>query len=72
MEKSFELNPPMMPNYITIKRPGDKLIQPGDDDNGMKISVTELTQEEAEEYGELMRKTFIQHWLKMTDKKSRR
>lgn len=60
MQKTFELLPPTMPNFIFYKMPA------GAKSDGFKsdknqISVADLTPEEAEEYGELMKRTFILH-----------
>lgn len=48
-----------MPNFISIKMPVGKR------QDGMKstgIDVAELTKEQAEEYAELMKESFIKHW----------
>ena len=60
MEKKFELLPPMMPNFIRFKN-APRLRQDGYKvDEGFPIQ--NLTKEEAIEYGELMKQTFIKHW----------
>jgi hypothetical protein len=60
MEKRFEVLPPLMPNYIGIKKEA-ALKQDGfKADQGFDIA--NFTKEEAEEYADLMRKTFIEHW----------
>ena len=58
MEKKVKLLPPIMPNFISIETP-PRPRQEGFE--GYKIRVRELTNAEAEEYGELMKQTFIQH-----------
>lgn len=49
-----------MPNFISMKMPV------GNRQDGFKpapqIAVSDLSEEEAEEYAELMRKTFLIHW----------
>lgn len=60
MNYNIELLPPMMPDFISIKTP------PGSRQDGInfennKIPVSQLTTEQAEEYAELMKQTFIQH-----------
>lgn len=59
MERKVKLLPPMMPNFISIESP------PRPRQEGLveryKISVSELTNDEAVEYGELMKQTFIEH-----------
>ena len=56
MEKKFKVMPPHMPNYIRLEN--DKAL----------IPVADLTKDEAEEFGELMKQTFIEHWKKQTKK----
>lgn len=59
MEKKIKLLPPSMPNFISIEtppRPRQWGLQ-----EGYKIRVCELSDTEAEEYGELMKQTFIEH-----------
>ena len=59
MKKELELNPPSMPNFISYKMPVGKK-QDGFKSNAFPIS--ELSESEAIEYGELMKQTFIEHW----------
>ena len=59
MEKKIELLPPTMPNFISMKMPGGK--KEDGLQNDFKISITELSAKEAEEYGELMKRSFIEH-----------
>ena len=54
MEKLFELLPPLMPNYVIFKVNGNKVHEP--------IPIESFTRQEAEEYAELMKQTFIKHW----------
>lgn len=60
MEKKFELLPPSMPNYIMYK------VITGTRQEGFSplpsIPVADLTEEEAIEYGEMMKQKFIDHW----------
>ncbi len=60
MEKVLKLKPPMMPNFISFEQP----IAQGQ--NGVNfnigLKVSDLSKEGAEEYGELMKQTFIVHW----------
>jgi hypothetical protein len=60
MEKKFEVLPPMMPNFVRFKK------EAGLRQDGYKVDegfpITNFTKEEAEEYGELMKQTFIEHW----------
>jgi len=57
-----EVNPPSMPNDIYFsKKPGRKqdgiFLSPSH-----KMAVKDMTEEQAIEYAELMRVTFIEHW----------
>lgn len=60
MEKKFEVLPPMMPNFVRFKN------KAGLRQDGFKVDegfpISNFTKEEAEEYGELMKQTFIVHW----------
>jgi len=70
MEKNFKLKPPMMPNFISVET-GVKLKQEGFA-SALTIPVDGLSKEEAEEYGELIKQTFIVHWQnRVTAKGSR-
>lgn len=61
MEKKIKLLPPMMPNFISTEMPSGER-QDGLNIERGKFSITDLTKEEAEEYGELMKQEFIKHW----------
>jgi hypothetical protein len=60
MEKKFEVLPPTMPNFVRFKK------EAGLRQDGYKVDegfpISQFTREEAEEYGELMKQTFIKHW----------
>ncbi len=60
MEKKFEILPPMMPNFVRFKK------EPGLRQDGYKLDegfpIINFTKEEAEEFGQLMAKTFMEHW----------
>jgi hypothetical protein len=64
MEKKFKLSPPASAkvNFIHFE------LHPGNRQDEFKpnqgIPVSSLTEEEAIEYGELMKQTFIEHWRK--------
>src|SRR5688572_20188054 len=55
MKKEFELLPPMMPNFISINQ------SPQEGQDRFKIPVSDLSDQEAEAYGELMKRAFIAH-----------
>lgn len=59
MEIKVKLLPPMMPNFIGVETP-PRPKQEGFQET-YKIRVCELSNEEAVEYGELMKQTFIEH-----------
>lgn len=63
MEKKFKMLPPMMPNFISYEVPA-RPRQEGFNPDANKIPITDLSEEEAEAYGELMKQTFIEHWNK--------
>ena len=56
MEIKLKVLPPMMPNYVRIS------------DDASVVAIENFTQEEAEQFGELMKQTFINHWKKRTKK----
>lgn len=60
MEKKFKLLPPLMPNFIRYERPARPRQEGLNQSEGIPIS--ELSEQEAIEYGELMKQTFIEHW----------
>lgn len=60
MEIKQTLLPPMMPNFVGIKM-APTTRQEGFQESP-KIPITDFTEEEAIEFGELMKKTFIEHW----------
>lgn len=64
MKKQFELEPPLMPNFVRFKK-NIGLRQDGLKSEGFPIK--DFTEEEAIEYGELIKQTFINHWKKQND-----
>ncbi len=62
MEKKFEVLPPIMPNYVRFRA------EPGLRQDGFKVDegfpIENFTEQEAYEYAELMKNTFINHWRK--------
>jgi hypothetical protein len=60
MKKLFEVLPPVMPNFVRFKR--EAVLK----QDGFKVDdgfpIKDFTREEAEEYAELMRTTFMEHW----------
>jgi hypothetical protein len=61
MQRIFKLKPPQMPNYFSYELP-PRQRQEGIDLSKNSIPITEFVREEAEEFGELMKQTFIKHW----------
>ena len=60
MEKKFELLPPMMPIFVMFKKEAGKRQDGFKSGDGYPIA--DFTEQEAIEYGELMKQTFIEHW----------
>jgi hypothetical protein len=60
MIKLFEVLPPSMPNFVRFKK------EVALKQDGFKVDcgfpIKDFAKEEAEEYGELMKQTFIKHW----------
>ena len=56
MEIKLKVLPPMMPNYVRLS------------DDTSVVAIENFTQEEAEQFGELMKQTFINHWKKRNEK----
>lgn len=57
MEKKVKLLPPIMPNFARIEQSQGMV--------NASIPIRKFTATEAEEYGELMKQTFIEHWQKL-------
>jgi hypothetical protein len=69
MDKSFRLQPPPIANFIFIEaKPGLK--QEGFTP-GIKILISDLSESEADEYANLIRKTFLIHWANKVETKKR-
>jgi len=60
MQKLFKIIPPKMPNFVRF----EKEVQLRQD--GFKVDegfdIKNFTQEEAEEFAELMKTEFLKHW----------
>jgi alkanesulfonate monooxygenase SsuD/methylene tetrahydromethanopterin reductase-like flavin-dependent oxidoreductase (luciferase family) len=61
MEKKIKLLPPEMPNFIAVQG------NPGKRQDGIKIGagsipITDLTEDEAMEYADYIKQTFMNHW----------
>jgi len=60
MKTLFKVLPPTMPNFARFEK------EAGLRQDGFKVDegfpIKNFTKEEAEEYGELMKTTFIKHW----------
>ena len=67
MQKQFELLPPTMPNYVRFKKEAGRRQDGFKSDQGFDIA--NFTREEAEEYAELMKVTFLKHWEERKAKK---
>jgi hypothetical protein len=61
MEKKIKMLPPHMPNFLPTE------YSTREDGSGpLMIPVNQLSHDEAIEYGELMKQSFIKHWEKHT------
>jgi len=60
MEKKFKLKMVSMPNFLNIEMPP----RPREEgfSTGATIPISDLTPEEAAEYAEWMRLSFLEHW----------
>ena len=54
MKKDFNLLPPTMPNFIAVEVDGVE--------KWPNIPIAILSEEEAEEYAQLMAEAFMKHW----------
>lgn len=63
MTKRFKMLPPMMPNFLPYESGVDTTSA-----GQSRVPVSNLTKEEATEYGELMKQAFIKHWEKKQSK----
>jgi hypothetical protein len=62
MEKTFKVLPPTMPNFVRFEK-SVGLRQDGfQKDEGFDIA--NFTKEEAQDFAELMYRTFMEHWEK--------
>lgn len=61
MKIELKINPPLMPNFFSYESQAGKR-QDGIQVEGSKIDVAELTEEQAKEFSELMKNTFMEHW----------
>lgn len=68
MNKTLKILPPSMPNFYSYEQP------PGIRQDGFNTTrnypISNLTKEEAIEFGEMMKQTFISHWEKLKNKPS--
>ena len=67
MKKTFEILPPTMPNYVRFKKEPRLKQESLSTEEG--FDVADFTEEEAREFAELMRITFIRHYI---DRKANR
>jgi len=61
VKRILKIEPPIMPNFFYYEIPPSPK-QDAIDFSKTSIPITEFTREEAEEFGELMKKSFIEHW----------
>lgn len=63
MKKLLKIKAPIMPNFASYDVPVG-LKQNGIDLSKNKFPISEFSKEEALEYAELMKQTFLKHWKK--------
>ena len=63
MKIGFEIRKPSMQNFILMEVPAGQR-QDGFNSEAGKISITELDEQQALEYAQLMYNTFIEYWNK--------
>ena len=61
MKRTFKIQPPTMPNFLMYEAPIGKK-QDGPNFEGNTFAIEEFTKDEAIEYGELWKQSFIKHW----------
>jgi len=61
MTKKFEVLPPIMPNFVRFKKNTERK-QDGPMVHMEGIPIKNFTREEAEQYAELMKETFMKPW----------
>lgn len=69
MTKEFEIIPPRMPNFVRFKKPLGK-----NEDGILRddwFDIVNFTRKEADEFAELMYRTFMEHWEKRVKEKSK-
>lgn len=66
MEIKLKVLPPTMPNFITLEKPVGKRQDGIKPESGI-IPIVELTEEQANEYADLMKQEFIKYWKFMKE-----
>lgn len=66
MEKTFKVLPPTMPNFVRFEKPVGLKQDGFKADEGYDIA--NFTKQEAEDFAELMYRTFMEHWEKRKSK----
>lgn len=59
MEKIFKVLPPTMPNFVRFESTGLKQVGAKNDEG---YDIANFTKQEAEDFAELMYRTFMEHW----------
>lgn len=62
MQKQFEVIPPTMPNYVRFKKPPQSRSEGFKPESETGFDIADFTKEEAIEFAELMRTTFLIHY----------
>lgn len=67
MKIKIELNPPRMPNFLSVKQ--DFNLRECNQTTLLSIPVDKLTEDEAMEYADWMKARFLDHWQRKRSEK---
>ncbi len=70
MDIKLKLSPLVMPDFLNYVPSMAGNRQDGFNPDSNKVAVASLTREQAEEYGEMIKRMFISHWEFKTNKKT--
>ncbi len=60
MKIKFEIQPPIMPNFVMFKQ--EEALKQDGFKVGEGFAIADFTIEQAEEFADLMRSEFLKHW----------
>lgn len=70
MEIAFKIRTPSMPNILTLEAPPQKRGLVGNESVVPVIAVASLTEEQAFEFADIMKKEFMNHWRELKNKEN--